>query len=52
MTHGQAEAKLEGRLWPTDDRRPGETVGDWCRRLDGYVNAPHGVDDDETEEVA
>lgn len=25
--------------WPTDDRRPWETVSDWCRRLDGYYGA-------------
>lgn len=29
--------------FPTDDRRPGESVFEWCRRLDGYYNAPTGV---------
>lgn len=32
--------------WPTDDRRPWETVSDWCRRLDGYYNAALVVDGD------
>jgi hypothetical protein len=35
-THGHE------RFWPVDDRRPWETVTEWCRRLDTYVNPPEG----------
>lgn len=30
------------RFWPTDDRRPHESVPEWCARLDSYYNAPSG----------
>lgn len=38
------------RYWPTDRRRPDESIAAWCRRLDGYVNGPEGAT--EEQEVA
>lgn len=37
---GESEAQMAGRFWPTDDRRPGETIAEWCRRLDSYHLTP------------
>ena len=30
------------RYWPTEKQRPGESVADYCRRLDVYENLRHG----------
>lgn len=30
----------EDRVAPTDRQRPGESIPEWCRRLDSYENAP------------
>lgn len=32
--------QLDDRVAATEAQRPGETVSDWCRRLDSYANAP------------
>lgn len=31
--------QIEGRWWPTDDRRPDETRAQWLARIDSYTNA-------------
>ena len=32
--------RIAGRAWPTENRRPHETIAEWCRRLDDYSNLP------------
>lgn len=36
---GGHNGKLRGRFWPTGGQRPGESIADWCRRLDELANA-------------
>ena len=33
---------MDDRCWPTDQMRPGETVADYCRRIDVYENLKAG----------
>lgn len=31
-----SDAYLKGRYWPTLERRPGESIREWCDRIDSY----------------
>jgi hypothetical protein len=46
------ETRLAGRFWPTDKQRPGETVREWCRRLDAQPHEPWVADPESTAERA
>jgi hypothetical protein len=36
-------SKMSQRAWPTELQRPGESVVDYCRRLDVYENLRAGA---------